>query len=83
MKIWNDNLYSLPYYNLNLYGFYGVFHARTKRNKKGKYNMEKVIGFILLIIANGVLSHCGITLATWEWWVVMVCMVGWSVLNNG
>lgn len=42
----------------------------------------KIIGFILLCIANMVLSTCGITLVTWEWWAIMVCMTGWSVLSR-
>lgn len=44
--------------------------------------MEKIFGFILLLIAQSVLTYRDITLVTWEWWVIMVCMVGWSVLNN-
>ena len=42
----------------------------------------KLIGFILLCIANTVLTIRGITLVTWEWWVIMVCMAGWSVLSR-
>ena len=44
--------------------------------------MRKAIGFILLIIANAVLAYRGITLATWEWLAIMVCMAGWSVLSD-
>lgn len=42
----------------------------------------RIIGFILLCIANIILSFRGINFLTWEWWAIMVCMVGWSVLSN-
>lgn len=42
----------------------------------------KIIGFILLMIANLILSYNGINFMTWEWWALMVCIVGWSVCSH-
>jgi hypothetical protein len=42
----------------------------------------KIIGFALLCIANAIMAHHGLTFMTWEWWAIMVCMTGWSVLSD-
>lgn len=42
----------------------------------------KIIGFALLCVANAILASRDITLVTWEWWAIMVCMTGWSVLSD-
>jgi hypothetical protein len=44
--------------------------------------MKRAIGFALIIIANFILADKGITLVTWEWWVIAVCICGWSALND-
>lgn len=44
--------------------------------------MEKAIGFVLLFIVGAILASHDITIITWEWWVIMVCISGWSVLSE-
>jgi hypothetical protein len=42
--------------------------------------MKKVVRYICIMIANAILIYRGITLMTWEWWAIMISVVGWSVL---
>lgn len=44
--------------------------------------MTNIVSYILLVIANLILSYKGINFLTWEWWAIMVCIVGWSVLSK-
>ena len=46
--------------------------------------MAKIISFILILIANAIL-YCRFEIScfnSWEWWALMICVGGWSVLSN-
>ena len=44
----------------------------------------KLIGYILMIIANVVLADCGIKVSMWQWWAINLCfIVGECMIYGG